>query len=79
MCNTEKYFFNVSTAVQPFLVTTRKGFPSIGYTYQKNPYQTFELGQNQGSPDYDPRKLIDASIREIAAQFAIGRFYTRRV
>ena len=61
------------------IVTTRKGFPSIGYTYQKNPYQTFELGQNQGSPDYDPRKLIDASIREIAAQLAIGRFFTRRV
>ena len=61
------------------IVTTRKGFPSIGYTYQKNPYQTFELGQNQGSPDYDPRKLIDASIREIAASLAIGRFFTRRV
>ena len=61
------------------IATTPKGFPSIGYTYQKNPYQTFELGQNQGSPDYDPRKLIDASIREIAAQLAIGRFFTRRV
>ena len=59
--------------------TTRQGFPSIGYTYQRNPYQTFEVGNRQGSQDYDPRKLIDASIREIAAQFAIGRFYTRRV
>ena len=29
-------------------------------------------------PQYDPRILIDQSIREIAAQFAIGRFYTRR-
>jgi len=26
----------------------------------------------------DPRQLIDASIREIAAEMAIGRFYTRR-
>ena len=26
-----------------------------------------------------PRKLIDKSIREIAATMAIGRFYTRRV
>ena len=61
------------------IATTAQGFPSIGYTYRKNPYQTFEKGFAQGSPDRDPRKLIDRSIREIAAQFAIGRFYTRRV
>jgi len=61
------------------IVTTAKGFPSIGYTYQKNPYQTFEKGFAQGSPDRDPRSLIDKSIREVAAGFAIGRFYTRRV
>jgi len=59
--------------------TTKQGFPSIGYTYQKNPYQTFETGYRQGSENRDPRTLIDSSIREIAAQFAIGRFYTRRV
>lgn len=58
---------------------TAKGFPSIGYTYRKNPYQTFETGNRQGSADYDPRKLIDKSIREIAIQFAVGRFYTRRI
>ena len=58
---------------------TAQGFPSIGYTYEKNPYQTFETGFKQGSADRDPRKLIDTSIREIAVQFAIGRFYTRRV
>ena len=61
---------------------TAQGFPSVGYTYQKNPYQVFEMGQGQApwaDPDRDPRKLIDASIREIAAQFAIGRFYTRRI
>ena len=56
---------------------TAQGYPSIGYTYQKDPYQVFEKG-GRYSPDYDPRKLIDMSIREIAAQFAIGRFYTRR-
>lgn len=61
------------------ITATPKGFPSVGYTYQKFPYQTFEPGYRQGSPDRDPRKLIDRSIREIAAQFAIGRFYTRRV
>lgn len=58
---------------------TAQGFPSIGYSYEKNPYQTFETGFKQGSADRDPRKLIDTSIREIAVQFAIGRFYTRRV
>ena len=61
---------------------TAKGFPSFGYTYRKNPYQVFEMGQGDprwATPDRDPRKVIDMSIREIAAQQAIGRFYTRRV
>lgn len=58
---------------------TAQGFPSVGYTYMKRPYQTFEPGFLQGSPDRDPRKLIDMSIREIASQLAIGRLYTRRL
>jgi len=57
---------------------TPQGFPSIGYTYQLYPYQTFEPGFKQGSIDRDPRKLIDRSIREIAAQIVTGRLYTRR-
>lgn len=61
------------------ITQTPKGFPSIGYTYQKSPYDTFEPGGAQGSVARDPRKLIDKSIREIAAQHAIGRFYTRSV
>ena len=60
------------------ITQTPQGFPSIGYTYDKFPYQTFEPGYAQGSYNRDPRRLIDKSIREIAAQFAIGRFYTRR-
>jgi len=56
------------------ITQTAKGFPSIGYSYRRNPYEVFEQ-----DPDRDPRKIIDLSIREIAAQFAIGRFYTRRV
>jgi len=59
------------------MIATPQGFPSIGYTYQKDPYQVFEKG-DPFDPQYDPRILIDQSIREIAAQFAIGRFYTRR-
>lgn len=58
---------------------TPGGFLSFGYTYQKNPYQTFEPGFEQGSTERDPRKLIDRTMREIAAEFAIGRFYTRRL
>lgn len=58
---------------------TSKGFPSIGYTYQKYPYQTFEPGFKQGSTQRDPRTLIDRSIREIASELLVGRFYTRRV
>ncbi len=63
------------------VVKTPKGFPSVGYTYQRNPYEVFELG-NPGpwaTPERDPRKVIDQSIREIAVEFAMGRFYTRRV
>jgi hypothetical protein len=61
------------------ILQTARGFPSVGYTYDTFPYQTFEPGYAQGSVDRDPRKVINLSIREIAAQYAIGRFYTRRV
>lgn len=61
------------------VINTKKGFPSIGYTYDKNPYQTFEVGFAQGDPNRDPRKLINESIREIMTEYAIGRFFTRRV
>ena len=64
------------------VIQTPRGFPSFGYTYQRNPYQRFEIGTGEppwATPERDPRKLIEQSIREIAAQFAIGRFYTRRV
>lgn len=63
------------------IIQTKKGFPSIGYTYAKNPYQVFEDGAGKApwaDGVRDPRTLIDRSIREIAAQFAMGRFYTRR-
>jgi hypothetical protein len=60
---------------------TAKGYPSLGYTYQRNPYQVFEMGVGHSSwatTARDPRTLIDASIREIAQKLAVGRFYTRR-
>jgi hypothetical protein len=54
----------------------------ISYTYMKSPYQVFEQGSGRtpwASPDRDPRRLIDESIRSIAAGIAANKFYTRRV
>lgn len=63
------------------ITQTRQGFPSIGYTYQRQPYGVFEAtsGSRFASQERDPRKLIDASIREIATEYALGRIFTRRV
>ena len=64
------------------VMQTPKGFPSVGYTYDRDNYEQFEA--TSGSKSYashqrDPRKLIDKSIRELATTMAIGRFFTRRV
>jgi hypothetical protein len=61
---------------------TPKGFPSISYTYDKIPYQVFEMGVGKGpwaTPERDPRKLIEKSVRELAADYMTQRFYTKRV
>ena len=61
---------------------TRQGHPSFGYTYEKDPYQVFEVGTGPApwaTSQRDPRRLIDRSIRDVAAELALGRFYTRRL
>ena len=63
------------------VIKTPKGFPSVGYTYQRNPYGVYESssGSRFSSAERDPRPLIDASIREIAAQYLQTRIFTRRL
>ena len=43
-----------------------RGGVGIDYTYMRDPYETFEPGNKQGSTQRDPRKIIGASIRELA-------------
>ena len=57
-----------------------RGATVAEYTYQKNPYQTFEPGFEQGSTYRDPRKIIGQSIRQIAQGIMKDKFIrTRRV
>ncbi|OUW92938.1 MAG: hypothetical protein CBD88_07880 [Flavobacteriales bacterium TMED228] len=60
---------------------TPQGHTSLGYSYQRDPYEVFEStsGTRFSSSDRDPRKLIDVSIRELAMPLALGRLFTRRV
>lgn len=51
----------------------------IQYTYQRSPYQVFEGGPKSDGGNRDPRKLLDLSIREIAAKTMMSKFTTQRV
>lgn len=56
------------------LTQSKEGAISAFYTYQKNPYQTFEPGYKQGSPrTRDPKLLISQSIKDIAATKVANR------
>jgi len=64
------------------ITQTKQGFPSIDYTYQRDPYQVFEMGVGRfpwATRDRDPRSLIDRAIRNIAAEMLKARIYTRRI
>lgn len=61
--------------------TTAQGYPSFIYDYMREPYDVFDstLGAPPwNTPERDPKKLIETSIREAARELAIGRFYLRR-
>ena len=49
-----------------------RGGIGIDYTYMRDPYETFEPGNKMGSTTRDPRKIIGASIRELATSI-LGR------
>ena len=57
--------FANSARVEKVTVGPRGGI-GIDYTYMRNPYETFEPGNKQGSTYRDPKRLIGQSIREIA-------------
>lgn len=57
--------------------------PTIQYTYEKEPYQIFEMGGKGKRPwattERDPRVIIEASIREIAQEMMVNKFNTQRL
>lgn len=72
--------FANSAEVTDVLVGPRGGLQSIDYTYQRDPYETYEPGNKRGSVQRDPRKLIGGTIREIAIGIVGKKFIpTRRV
>ena len=71
--------FRESAQVTNALVGPKGGI-NIEYTYQRNPYETFEPGGAQGSTGRDPRRLIGNTIREVAQEIMGKKFIrTRRV
>jgi hypothetical protein len=61
--------------------TTKDGYPSAIFSYQRTPYDVFDRVKGAppwNTPARDPRALVDKSVREIMQEMAIGRFYTRR-
>ena len=56
------------------IAETKNTSGTIQYTYQRNPYEIFE-----GDGNRDPRILIDKTLREQAAERALGEFTTQRI
>lgn len=65
-----------SKSVQLKSITQRQNSIQLFLTYMKYPYQTFEPGFAQGHRGYDPRRLIDQSVREIATKLVRARLQT---
>ena len=62
-------------------IITPQNYLSLGYTYQRNPYDVFDkrLGSKPwNTPQRNPSAIIEKAIRDIVKEIAIGRFYLRR-
>ena len=71
-------------SVKAVTVTQERGgmLPVVAYTYQRDPYQVFEMGGGNkefATVERDPRGLIEGAIRKAAAELAMNRFMLRRV
>ncbi len=63
------------------ITPTAQGFPSIEYTYARSPYDVFDkrLGAAPwNEPARDPSTLIAMSVRQLAQELGMRRFFTRR-
>lgn len=70
-----------SSAKVVSIESTKQGYTSINYTYDRSPYDVFDryLGKSPwNTPQRDPRTLVETSIKEVIKELAIGRFYLRR-
>ena len=71
--------FASSVRAENVMVGPRGGV-AVDYTYMRDPYETFEPGNAQGSTQRDPRKIIGESVREVAQSMIGDRFLrVRRV
>ena len=61
------------------IIQRPRGGLHLDYTYMREPYETFEPGNQQGSTLRDPRRLIGGTIRQIMTKQAIQRFTVKRV
>ena len=70
-------------SVKALRTNEKRGMENIIYTYDKDPYQVFEMSgkgdRRWATQARDPRTIIDESIREIAAKIMMGRFVTTRI
>lgn len=73
--------FAESAKVLDITRSRRMGDPTISWTYQKDPYQVFEMGSGSSlaTRDRDPRNIIGPAVRDIAKDYIMQRFYTKRV
>ena len=70
--------FASSVIIEDVTWTEEQKIPSIKYNYQLAPYSVFAPGGKMFTPDRNPQKLIEGSIREIAREMMITKLSIRR-